>query len=320
LPIDSFASRMDDSPITIALAARGKNLRKLPKTISATTTSDLYAQISKVTGLSPNRIRLTINDASPAKEGEKPKSKPIPSNPDKSLRALDVSSETIIQVKDLGPQIAWRTVFVVEYLGPMLIHPLMLFILRPIVYNDPREPSLGQYIACGMMVAHFAKREFETLLVHRFSNATMPAFNIFKNSAHYWLLSGLLIAATIYSPSAPVAKVTEWDPVTIGSVALFSIFELLNLQTHITLANLRPKGTTTRGVPTGWAFDLVTCPNYLFEILAWIAYGVETKSWAVGVFVAVAVAQMGVWAQKKERRYRKEFGRKRKFVMIPGLF
>jgi very-long-chain enoyl-CoA reductase len=306
---------MDDKPITITLNPRSKSLRKLPIDVSATTTSELYSQISRATGLSPYRLRLTIDV--PGQD----KPKVVPALPtDKSLSSLDIDAGTKVNVKDLGPQIAWRTVFVVEYLGPILLHPLMLFVLRPIVYNDPQQPSLGQYIACVMIVAHFAKRELETFFVHRFSLATMPALNIFKNSAHYWLLSGLLIAGTIYSPHAPLSKVTQWDTLTVASTALFVVFELLNGWTHITLSNLRPKGTTVRGVPKGWPFELVTCPNYLFELLAWLAVSVESRGWGTLVFTLVAGAQMGAWAAKKEKRYRKEFGRKKKFVMIPGIF
>ena len=44
------------------------------------------------------------------------------------------------------------------------------------------------------------KRELETIFVHT-SNATMPAFNIFKNSGHYWILSGFNLAYFIYGPS-----------------------------------------------------------------------------------------------------------------------
>lgn len=68
----------------------------------------------------------------------------------------------------------------------------------------------------------------------------------------------------------------------------------------------------------------MTCPNYLFEILAWVGvYLVSGLSWSVLFFIAIGGAQMASWASKKERRYRKEFGDKYKrkgSVMIPGIF
>ena len=47
------------------------------------------------------------------------------------------------------------------------------------------------------------------------------------------------------------------------------------------------------------------------------------RSWSTGVFIVVAVAQMAIWARKKESRYRKELGgkyKKKRFGMILGLF
>lgn len=90
------------------------------------------------------------------------------------------------------------------------------------------------------------------------------------------------------------------------------------------LRGLRRVGSTERGIPSGFGFGLVTCPNYLFEVLAWVGvWLVSELNWSVLIFIVVGAAQMMSWAAKKERRYRKEFGDKykaKRFKMIPGIF
>lgn len=209
----------------------------------------------------------------------------------------------------------------IEYLGPLLIHPLFYF-LRPYIYsNAPAAPSTLQTLSCLLITLHFVKREYETLFVHRFSNGTMPAFNIFKNSAHYWGLGGLLIAVFIYSPTHPTANAGN-PALTYIALALFVVGELGNLNTHYVLRSLRSPGGTERGVPKGLGFNWVTCPNYLFETVAWLGILLITRSWSTLVFVTIAVGQMAIWAQKKERRYRKELPgkyQKKRFAMLPGI-
>lgn len=232
---------------------------------------------------------------------------------------IDDDQRLTDRLPELGLQIAWRTVFVIEYLGPMLIHPLFYY-LRPYIYRDAAGPPAElQTLSCALVTLHFLKRELETLFVHRFSNATMPAFNIFKNSGHYWLLSGFLIAYFTYGPDAPTAA-PSIPALTYAAVALYAFGELANLNTHLILRSLRSPGGTERGVPRGFGFGWVTCPNYFFETLAWIAILLVNRSWSTAVFAVVAAAQMYVWAVKKEKRYRKELPgkyKKKRCVMFP---
>lgn len=150
----------------------------------------------------------------------------------------------------------------------------------------------------------------------------MPFNNVFRNSAHYWLLSGINLAYWIYSPNAPTARSSN-PLVTYTGIALYAIGELCNLSTHLTLRDLRRPGTTDRGIPKGLGFNLVTCPNYMFEVLSWIGVWVVTWSLSTAVFLVFAIPPMASWASKKERRYRKEFGdkyKRKRFVMIPGIY
>jgi very-long-chain enoyl-CoA reductase len=151
----------------------------------------------------------------------------------------------------------------------------------------------------------------------------MPIRNIFKNCFHYWILSGVMIAAFVYSPSSSAAR--EPNPLLLfPGLALFALGELGNLQTHLTLKGLRSAGGTERGIPQGLLFNLVTCPNYLTETVSWLGiYLISGLSWGVLIFLVVSVLQMGQWAAKKERRYRKEFGdkyKRKRYTMLPGIW
>lgn len=173
-----------------------------------------------------------------------------------------------------------------------------------------------------MIVGHFVKREYETMFVHKFSLSTMPMFNIFKNSTHYWLLSGLNIAYWIYAPTSYTAlsgPVVNY--MNVAGIILYLFGEISNFKTHLTLSYLRSPGGTERGIPKGYGFDLVTCPNYLFELVAWTGVALVSKSFATLIFNVIAWAQMHQWAIKKEKALRKEFPdkyKKKKYVLVPS--
>ncbi|KAF7592467.1 3-oxo-5a-steroid 4- dehydrogenase [Aspergillus hancockii] len=311
---------MAPANITLVVEPRGKPIKKLPKEVQISpnaSSQEIYTALAEASGSSIHRLRITKGSDRSV----------IPNSKEITVDDTGLKERSVVHVKDLGPQIAWRTVFIIEYFGPLVIPALFLYPLRPYLYynfDKPLpEPSYLQQLVCALLSIHFLKREFETIFIHRFSNATMPARNIFKNSAHYWVLAGFNIAYWVFRPDAAAAS-DELNPALYyAGLGLFTFGELANLNSHLVLRGLRRPGSTDRGIPTGFGFSLVTCPNYLFEIMAWLGvYLVSGLSWSVLFFITAGGGQMALWAKKKERRYRKEFSdkyKRKRFAMIPGL-
>jgi very-long-chain enoyl-CoA reductase len=186
----------------------------------------------------------------------------------KDLGMHSLPLPSVISNASIGPQISWRTVFIVEYLGPLLIHPLM-YLARPFLYGT-RAPASGlQKLTLLMCVIHFAKREFETIFVHRFSSATMPVRNIVKNSGYYWIFSGLNLAYWTYGPNSPAARPSN-PLITYLGVALFTIGEICNYSTHVTLKNLRRH----RASASTSSLALTTCSRPLLGLVLRSSIGV----------------------------------------------
>jgi very-long-chain enoyl-CoA reductase len=61
--------------------------------------------------IGPERIRLTVGDARGAALADKRK----------AIEEYCAGAETTLVFKDLGLQISWTTVFLIEYFGPILI-------------------------------------------------------------------------------------------------------------------------------------------------------------------------------------------------------
>ena len=248
-----------------------------------------YAKKKK---LYPERLRFTVNEA---------RGTPLADHSKKMSTYIETPTVTLY-FKDLGPQIGWDTVFYIEYAGPIVM-TLALLAFRKSIYGKDTALTLNQKLGVFMVLLHYIKRELETAFVHRFSSATMPFTNVFKNSFHYFGLFGFL---TMYFFLHPEYTPPAWasDGFYYAATAFFVLFEFLNLQTHLVLKNLRKPGTTERNIPHGWGFGMVSSANYLWESLAWITFCVQAQVIGGYVFLVASVYQMTVWAIKKHKRYR----------------
>ncbi|KAF0700390.1 Aste57867_9095 [Aphanomyces stellatus] len=223
-----------------------------------------------------------------------------------SLGFVDGATNALV-FKDLGPQIGYRTVFVLEYLGPMVF--VLLYATRPaFLYGEKAASIPYSNVATYGIIAwtlHFLKRELETVFVHRFSRPTMPLFNLFKNCMYYWSF-GLIIGYPLCHPQyTPPTSETQ---VYVG-LAIMAISEVLNFAVHMQFRLMRTKeGSNERNIPKGPLFALVSCPNYTFEVLGWVGFSIFTQIAFGYVFTVAGFLQMAQWALQKHKGYYKTFG------------
>lgn len=226
-----------------------------------------------------------------------------------TLDSVGIKNGGRLYLKDLGPQLGWSTVFICEYAGPLFIY--LIFYKRPWIFygasqNLPMHTTA--HIAAACYITHYAKRILETIFVHRFSHATMPIFNLFKNCSYYWLFT----AYVAYHVNHPLFTSPIQSTVYMGLIG-FILSELGNLSIHLALRDLRPPGTKKRCIPmpTGnpftALFNFVSCPNYTYEFGAWLSFTFMTHCLPAGLFAFAGFYQMAVWALGKHRNYKKEF-------------
>lgn len=204
----------------------------------------------------------------------------------------------------------------------VLVRPYIYFI-PPFAYKNEVETPMTQvqWLLFALFNLHFLKREYETIFVHKFSANTMPARNIVRNSAFYWIMAGLLCALDIYAPGNMAAR-DELVPLDYVGIVLFAIGEVCNWIVHQHLASLRKPGGTEKGIPNCIGSSLVTSPNYMFEVLAWVGVIFISRSWAVVLFICTGTMYMRSWSRDKEKALRATFGdryKKKKYTMLPGL-
>lgn len=283
--------------------------------------SDLQDEIhGRIKKFYPARQRLML----PVPAGYR--GKPTVLSPNKAIKEYTEGNQDSLTVvfKDLGPQVFYSTLFFWEYLGPLIIFPIFYYlpVYKYFGYRENRVIHPVQTYAMYYWCFHYFKRIMETFFVHRFSHATSPLSNVFRNCAYYWTF-GAYIAYYVNHPLyTPVSDLQMKIGFGFGLVCQVS-----NLYCHLLLRNLRsPSGVGGYQIPHGFLFNIVTCANYTTEIYQWLGFNVATQTIAGYVFLVVATLIMTNWAFAKHRRLKKLFDGKdgrlkypRRWVILPPL-
>ena len=137
--------------------------------------------------------------------------------------------------KDLGTQVSYRTLFFFEYLGPLLLYPIFYHFpaYQFFGYKGERAIHPVQTYALYYWCFHYFKRIMETFFVHRFSHATSPLSNVFRNCAYYWTFGSYIAYYVNHPLYTPVSDLQMKIGFGFGV-----LFQICNFYCHILLRNL----------------------------------------------------------------------------------
>lgn len=268
-----------------------------------TTVKKLKEMIYKNKGVSPSRQQLIIEANHEATL--------LDEDSAKLMSTYSITNDSFkILFKDKGPQISPQIVNIFEYSGALLIYLLFLPLsIQPnLSINKGRSWELMacQQIAAFLWVSHYLKRLIESLCVHNHGSHTVPTFSLLKECVYYWGFAALIG----WSVNRPLAEEPSRWRVMVG-FPMFCMAMFCNMICHVQLKYLRPKGTNKVGLPRGFLFEYVDCPNYFCEIMMWVAFNVVTGFTVAGVtFCVFGAVYMTMAAKARHAQYKKIYRNK----------
>ncbi|KMT02972.1 hypothetical protein BVRB_8g195420 [Beta vulgaris subsp. vulgaris] len=107
-----------------------------------------------------------------------------------------------------------------------------------------------------------------------------------------------------------------------GGLVVFVIGMVVNVKSDLVLVGLKAQGGGYK-IPRGGLFELVSCPNYLGEIVEWLGWAIMTWSWAGFGFFLYTCSNLvpRAWGNHKwyMEKFKEKYPKNRKAV-IPFLY
>ena len=172
-------------------------------------------------------------------------------------------------------------------------------------FRGPRALDTVPLVFLCLWQAHYLHRTFVYPMAARARGGKTPVVIVVMGFTFNLINS--FINATWITSLAP-AYTLGWlaDPRFLLGTGLFAAGFWINREADRRLRALRPV-EGGYGVPRGWLFEQVSCPNYLGEILEWCGWAVLTWSPAGLAFAVYTIANLAPRALAHHRWYRSRF-------------
>lgn len=190
--------------------------------------------------------------------------------------------------------------------SPSIIVMTIFFAIAATAWDVANGPAIVFYL---MWMAHYIHRAWVWPPRAKIRGRKMPLSLIFMgigfNCINVWINAEWIfdLGLSQYTNS------WFWTPQFIIGAMLFVGGMIINIQSDEVLFSLRKNGSDSKEykIPNGGLFRLVSCPNYLGEILEWIGWAIMTWSLAGLSFAVWAIANLLPRARANHQWYHDEF-------------
>ncbi len=201
--------------------------------------------------------------------------------------------------KGWGPRIGSRWGWILME-TPVLITFLVLYGLSDRTTN----PVL--IVLLVFWIAHYVHRS----LIYPFRvHSSFPSItvSVMAMGAVFNVGNGYLNGRFLFSLGPDLQTAWLYDPRFIVGALLFWVGYALNQHSDKVLIGLRAGGETGYKIPHGGGYRLVSCPNYLGEMVEWGGWALACWNLGALAFFVWTVANLAPRAVKTHRWYLQEF-------------
>ena len=197
-----------------------------------------------------------------------------------------------------GAKISARSGWIIMESIPAILLSVFLYL------GSNREPVILLFWA--MWTAHYVNRAWAWPSRAKISGKKIPISIVIIaltfNSINTWLNG-----TWIFEMSPEYGNSWFFEPRFIIGFIIFISGMILNIRSDDILFALRDDGTTGYKVPYGGAFERISCPNYLGEIIEWIGWAIATWSLAGLAFAIWTFCNLAPRAISHHKWYKDNF-------------
>ena len=212
-----------------------------------------------------------------------------------------------------GPSLPSKWGWIIMESPPVLV-PLLLF-------TTGRHHNFTAVILLLLWLSHYLQRAYMFPFLIKERNTRMPVW-IICLALFFNLVNGYLNGRWLFFFSEGYGP--EWltDPRFATGIVLFISGYIINRRADWQLRRLRDCDDCEYKTPRGGLFRMVSCPNYLGEIIIWCGWALATWSWAGLSFAVWTIANLAPRARTHHRWYREhlpDYPMRRK-ALIHGIW